>query len=160
MDANGVKAALKTIGKHYGYRCNSEFKLEDGGKVDYVWSINAPRRKDREDTSAIFRETALPIVGFEINTRFAEVSNRKRLLGDVKNLELLSPSLGVLVVPALSELTSQAQNHRDWQVWLKNQGSLERYYHRFEREYSAQRIEVVDWDKIKDLLAKVLTFRA
>lgn len=40
----------------------------------------------------------VPVVGFEVTMRGRDFSNSKKMKGDIVNLQLLKPSIGILVV--------------------------------------------------------------
>lgn len=85
-----VTTKLEEIGESIGFKAKSWFRVRPYPEswryiiIDHVWLTQHP--------------VEVPVVGFEVTMRGRGFSNSKKMKGDIVNLQLLKPSIGILVV--------------------------------------------------------------
>ncbi|MEM3697526.1 MAG: hypothetical protein QXQ94_08535 [Candidatus Bathyarchaeia archaeon] len=116
---NAVKNLLTQMGKNAGFSCKNEYRLRINGLsryiayIDHVWLEKVPH--------PLGHSREIPVVAFEITKDISTLWNMKKMKGDIENLRLSNAALGVLVIPTLDDLKSQAKNYGTGsETWLEN----------------------------------------
>ena len=108
-----IKRKLGKLGSQLGFKCKNEYRLKMPGVdryigyVDHVWFLTLSLQALQEVDAQI--EIQLPAVGFEITTKLDKLWNPKEMKGDITNLRILAPALGVLVIPSRDMLEKEAK---------------------------------------------------
>ena len=139
-----AKNLLKTMGQNAGFDCKDEYRLRIEGLerpiayIDHVWLIKVPHPSG-------LSQRRFPVVAFEITKDVSTLWNMKKMKGDIENLRLSNAVLGVLVIPTVGDLKSQAEKVGSGaETWVNN---LEGYLKALKSIIFPLRLEVWCFDQ-------------
>jgi hypothetical protein len=105
---NDAKILLKALRQNAGFDCKDEYRLRIEGLerpiayINHVWLTKVPHPSG-------LSQRHFPVVAFEITKDVSTLWNMKKIKGDIENLRLSNAVLGVLFIPAVGDLKSQAE---------------------------------------------------
>jgi hypothetical protein len=124
-------------GQH-GFKHKNEYRLRISvldkpiAYIDHVWlkEVPYPRGASKD----------VPVVAFEITKDLSTLWTTKKMKGDIENLRLCSAALGVLIIPTIDTLKTQAEKLGSGaSTWLKN---LTRYIESLKKIASPLTLEI------------------
>jgi len=117
---NDAKILLRAMGENSGFECKDEYRLRIEGierpiaYIDHVWLMKVPHPSG-------LSQRPFPVVAFEITKDLSTLWNMKKMKGDIENLRLSNAVLGVLVIPTVGHLKSQAEKFGSGaETWVNN----------------------------------------
>jgi len=125
-----VKNKLKEIGESLGFRTKSNFIVRPYPEswrfmvLDHVWLTSEP--------------IEVPVIGFEVTMRGRVFRNTKKMKGDIVNLQLLNPRIGILVV-------NEKEAKEEDEKWYEEVDSFKKF---LETIASPTHLEVLDIEDV------------